>query len=530
MSTPKRRLEKGSNTSSSSKLLKGSFMIMISYFIFRFGGYVYRLLMARLLGPEGYGLWGLTLPFQGVLMILSAAGFTTAIARYVSHYKALGDDQMARQVVFTSLKFMMFMGIFFALVMFFSAPYIANNYFHKPEVMYPLQAVALITPFSVIVGAFRGSFQGLYKMEYIVATRAVEQVFTIVLGVVLVSIGFYAAGAVLGTAFGFMASAISAVIIFRKYLWKYLPAPDPEFKFTVMQELGLIKSFLGYSIPVAITALSEMGIYDISTLVMGYFLAANFIGYYTAADPIARFPLVISLAVATVMLPAASEASALKDKKLLTTYVVQSYRYVTLIVLPMCIGISLFAQPIMELLFGGVYVNGAGALSILVIGMAFYTLFMVSSSISQGIGHSRIPMYILLAGVGINLALNWAFVSIYGTIESSAVATTIAAFLIMVAILWKVFKITQIRLPYGAFGKIIIASFIMSITIIFLPQNLYGLIAAFIIAPVVYTGALILFKGFEKRDVRMMRRIGGKLGPLSGIFEKVVKFIEKYAQ
>ena len=39
---------------------------MISNLIFRVGGYIYRVLMARLLGPEGYGLVGLTLPFQGV--------------------------------------------------------------------------------------------------------------------------------------------------------------------------------------------------------------------------------------------------------------------------------------------------------------------------------------------------------------------------------------------------------------------------------------------------------------------------------
>src|SRR5665648_173091 len=99
---------------------------------------------------------------------------------------------------------MTILGIFFALVIFFSADWIALNWFHKPAVAYPLQAVALITPFSVIVGAFRGSFQGLYKMEFIVVTRAAEQIFTIIFAVVLVSLGFYAAGAVMGTGLGFL--------------------------------------------------------------------------------------------------------------------------------------------------------------------------------------------------------------------------------------------------------------------------------------------------------------------------------------
>lgn len=484
--------------------------------------------MARMLGPEGYGILGYTLFFQGVFQVLSAGGLPPAIAKYVSQHKALEEDQMASQVVFTSLKFMMFLGIFFSLVMFFIGPIIANNIWHKPAAVLPLQAVALITPFSVIVGAFRGAFQGIYKMEYVVITRAVEQVFMIVFAVVLVMLGFYAAGAVIGTGIGFMASAVSAIIIFKKYMWKYLPSLDPEHKFNFRQELGLIKTLLIFSIPVIITALSEMTIYGASLVILGIFMATKFSGYYNAVDPIARLPLVISLSVATAILPAASEAFALKDQKLLTTYVVQSYRLVVLTVLPLCIGIAIFAKPLLELLFGSNFVFGSGALSILVIGMAFYTMFMVSSSIAQGLGYPRLPMYILVVGSIINVALNWFLIQSYGII-GAALATTITAFIIMIPILWKTYNITKISLPFGSFAKITLASTIMGLGIFLLPQTILGLILAIIIAPVIYTIALVFLKGFEKRDVRIMRRMGSKLGPLSSINEKLVKFIEKYS-
>ena len=517
-----------STSKGAAKLIRGSFLLMISNLLFRVGGYVYRFLMARMLGPEGYGILGYTLFFQGVFQVLSAGGLPPAIAKYVSQHKALEEDQMASQVVFTSLKFMMFLGIFFSLVMFFIGPIIANNIWHKPAAVLPLQAVALITPFSVIVGAFRGAFQGIYKMEYVVITRAVEQVFMIVFAVVLVMLGFYAAGAVIGTGIGFMASAVSAIIIFKKYMWKYLPSLDPEHKFNFRQELGLIKTLLIFSIPVIITALSEMTIYGASLVILGIFMATKFSGYYNAVDPIARLPLVISLSVATAVLPAASEAFALKDQKLLTTYVVQSYRLVVLTVLPLCIGIAIFAKPLLELLFGSNFVFGSGALSILVIGMAFYTMFMVSSSIAQGLGYPRLPMYILVVGSIINVALNWFLIQSYGII-GAALATTITAFIIMIPILWKTYNITKISLPFGSFAKITLASTIMGLGIFLLPQTILGLILAIIIAPVIYTIALVFLKGFEKRDVRIMRRMGSKLGPLSSINEKLVKFIEKYS-
>ena len=245
----------------SSKVAKGSAIILIGNVIFRVGGYLYRFLMASLLGPAAYGILGLTTPFQGIFQVLSAAGLPPAIAKYVSEYNALDEEDLARQTVFTALKIMVFLGFFFGLIMVFVAAPIITNYYHKPEALLPLQAVGLITPFSVIVGAFRGAFQGVYKMEYILYTRAIEQIFMILFATALVILGLSTFGAVLGSVLGFAASAVSAVYIFKRYMGKYIPPANPDFKFSLRQELGLAKRLLFFSIPVTITALAEMGIY-----------------------------------------------------------------------------------------------------------------------------------------------------------------------------------------------------------------------------------------------------------------------------
>ncbi len=521
------KIELSERSNGSSKILRGSFLMMISYLFFRVGGYLYRFILSRMLGPDGYGLVGLTTPFQGIFQVLSAGGFPPAISKFVAQHNAVDEKDMARQVILTSLKFMMVAGTLFGILIFFSADWIANFYFHKPAMVYPLQAVALITPFSVIVGAMRGAFQGVYKMELVVVSRAVEQVFMIGMAVVLVSIGFYAAGAVLGTAFGFIASSAVSLILLKKYVWALFPKPST--KISLKDELILLKTLLVFSIPVAITALSEMAIYDVGPLVIGRYLPAHDAGYYTTADPIARLPLIISLSVAAVILPAASEAASLKDHKLLENYITQSYRYVLLLVLPLCVGIAAFAQPLLGLLFGQDYILGAPALSILVVGMTFYTLFMVSSSIVQGIGHPRLPMIILIIGTVINIVLNFLMVPVYGII-GAAIATTIVAFIIMVVMLWKTLHITKVKLPYLDFIKIGISSTIMGIPLLLLPKTYLGLLISVIISPILFTIIFALIGGFTKRDVRVIRRYRHKMGPLSGVVEGVVKFIERFAK
>jgi len=513
-----------------SKLARGSFLILMGNMIFRVGGYIYRVLMAALLGPSAYGILGATLPFQGIFQVLAAGGLPPAIAKYVSQYIALEEDDLARQTIYTSLKIMIFLGIFFGLIMvFFVAPYIANVFWAKPESLLPLQAVSLITPFSVIVGAFRGAFQGVYKMEYILYTRAFEQLFMISFASAFIIIGLSAFGAVLGTSVGFMASALVSVILFKKYMWKYIPQPSQGFKFSLKEELALAKELVIFSVPVTVTALAEMAIYSACTIIMAKFLASQFIGYFTAADPIARLPLMISISIATTILPATSAAFSTKNHELLTKYVSQAYKYGMILVIPICIGIALFAKTIMATVYftNSDFTNGAMALSILVIGMTFYSLFAISASIVQGIGNPRIPMYVLLGGTAITIVLSWIMIPLYG-IEGGALATTIASFIMMIPILILTFRMTKVTPPIAFFGKLLLASLVMGASILLLPETLLGLIVGIVICPVIYLIVLILVKSFDSDDISAIRRFSHKFGPLSSIINKLLNIIERF--
>ncbi|MDR3223288.1 MAG: flippase [Methanobrevibacter sp.] len=514
----------------SSKIAKGTILIIIGNGIFRIGGYIYRFLMAGLLGPSSYGILQATLSFQGIFQVLASGGIPPAIAKYISEYTALDEYALARQTIYTSLKIMIFLGLLSTLlIVFFVAPWLAYSFFDKPEYIYPLQAVGLITPFSVIVGAFRGAFQGAYKMEYILYTRAFEQFLIIIFSVALVIIGFSVVGAAFGSAIGFLGSAILSVIIFKKYMGKYIPKPDNEYKFTIKEELNLAKKIATFSIPVIITGLAEMGIFAISTFVLTRFLESNFVGYFGAADPISRFPLMISTSLATTILPATSASFAQKNFKQLQKYVLQAYKYSMIVIVPMCIGLALFSKQVLELVYftNHDYTLGAGALSILVIGMSFYSMFAISSSIVQGIGNPKIPTYILAIGAIVTLILNWIMVPVYG-IVGAAMATTIACFFLMVPMVYISLKLTKSSFPNIFFIKIILTSAIMGGVILLIPKTVFGLIVGLILCPIIYLISLILVKTFEFEDLESIKELSHKFGPLNKLVSKLIDLIEKF--
>lgn len=512
-----------------NKLIRGSLIILIGNIIFRLGGYVYRFLMAILLGPTAYGILGITLPFQGIFQTLSAGGLPPAIAKYVAEYEAINEHDMARHTIYTALKIMIFLGLFFGILMIFVvSPWLAYGYLEKPAALIPLQIVGLITPFSVIVGAFRGAFQGVYKMEYIVYTRAVEQLGMILFATAFVLIGLSTVGALWGTVLGYSLSVVVAIYIFKVHMPKYIPKPSENFVFTRKDELTLVGTLVKFSIPVIITAIAEMLIYNICTIVMGRFLTFEDIGFFAAADPIARLPLIISISIATTILPASSEAFKLKDNLTLQKYVSEAYKYSLLFVVPMCVGLALFASPTLRILYfkNPAYVAGASALAILSIGMTFYSIFAISTSIIQGIGNPRIPMYILVGGTIVTGVLNWIMVPSLG-IAGGALATSIACFLMMVPCIYFVFKLTKTKAPTKSIVKILIASLIMGIFALIIPKTTLYLFPGIFACIILYFFALILVKFFQKEDIDSLRQLSSKLGPIAKIVNRLLNLIEK---
>ena len=512
-----------------NKLVRGSLIIFIGNIIFRIGGYVYRFLMATLLGPTNNGILGTTLSFQGIFQTLASGGLPPAIAKYIAEYEAVDDHNMARQTIYTSLKIMVFIGLSLGVLMIFViAPYIANVYMGKPEVMVPLQIIGLITPFSVVLGAFRGAFQGVYKMEYIIYTRAIEQLGMILFATAFVLIGLSVVGALWGTVIGYSLAAVASVLIFKFYMGKYIPLPSDDFKFSFKDEMKLAWVLIKFAIPVIITAIAEMLIYNICTIVMGKFLTMTDVGFFTASDPIARLPLMISISIATTILPASSEAFKVKDVKTLQKYVGESYKISLLFVIPMCIGLALFSDPTLRLLYfkNPAYVAGSTALGILAIGMTFYSIFAISTSIIQGIGNPRIPMYILVGGSVVTAILCWILVPIMG-IAGGAAATTLACFLMMVPCVYFVFKLTNTKAPTLSVVKILIATFIMAIFGLFIPKTTLWLFPGIFMCIIVYFFALIIVKFFTKEDIETFRGYSNKVGPLSGFVNKLLNFIEK---
>jgi len=188
----------------------------------------------------------------------------------------------------------------------------------------------------------------------------------------------------------------------------------------------------------------------------------------------------------------------------------------------------LFSKEILGLIFftNPEYMNGFMSLSILVIGMTFYSIYSISSSIVQGIGNPKIPMYLLIVGCIVTFILGWYMIPCLG-IVGGALATTVSSVLMTVPMFMIQFRLTQTNPPYEFIFKVLVSSAVMGIPSFFL-NGAFGLIIGLLICPVIYVFMIILLKTFSHEDIGGLRRLFEKAGPLNKYFNRFFDFMEKY--
>ena len=116
-------------------LLKGS---SIS-FLFRLGGlglaYIFALLVARTLGAESWGIYSLCLAVVTLLGIVGRLGFDTALLRFNAQLKAQKNYGLLKVYNRFSYKIVFASSLVLTILMYFSATFIAEYIFHKPNLV-----------------------------------------------------------------------------------------------------------------------------------------------------------------------------------------------------------------------------------------------------------------------------------------------------------------------------------------------------------------------------------------------------------
>ncbi len=206
---------------SKQSFLKGTLILIIAGFFTKLLGFINRMVMARILGPEGVGLYMMAIPTMLLLLTLTQMGLPVAIAKLVAEAEARNESFRIKKILVVSLGITGVLSIVFTVSLLLLAPIIATTLLTDTRAIYPLYAIIPIVPIIALSSVLRGYFQGLQNMKPTAYGQVIEQIVRITLVAVLslaflpLGIEYAAAGAMLSAICGELASLLYMVYLFK---------------------------------------------------------------------------------------------------------------------------------------------------------------------------------------------------------------------------------------------------------------------------------------------------------------------------
>lgn len=334
-------------------------------------GSVNRILLSRLLGGEGIGLYQMAYPVYLLLLAISAAGIPVAISIIVAGFLAQKDYANVRQVFRVSLRLMACVGAVLAVCLVLAAGWLVDaGVITDARAYYSLIALTPAIFFATILASFRGYFQGHQLMTPPAVSQIVEQfirvVTMVVLAYVLLPYGLEYAAA--GAAFGAVPGSLTGLVVmgcFYRYYRKQwqtdavkMQAPAAE----LVRSRALIKHLLLLALPVSCANILVPVTSSIDVLLVPGRLidsglsveqATAQFGYLAGmAQPLLLMATIPTMSLATSLVPAVSEAFALNKWHIIEQKAATAMKLCCLITVPASVGMWVLAEPISCLLYG----------------------------------------------------------------------------------------------------------------------------------------------------------------------------------
>ncbi len=446
-----KRLKKTANS-----FMKNVAILIFSQLLIKVLGLIYKLVITNVpgFGDTGLGYYSAGYQIYALLLTLSSIGIPSVISKLVSERIAIGDTKGAQRIFSVAFKFFTTVGFVLSFGLFFGADFIATNILNVPDVAHVMRVLSPAIVFVAMSAVYRGYFSGQQNMKPTSVSQTLEQFLNCLLSITFV----YACvgkDTYIMAAAGNLSTTCAIVITFVYLLMYYkhnrlntkgsMPSPERG-----KSNKELLKTILGISIPITVSSLISVisGVIDTATvsncIQIAYeapdmtkealeALAMESTGILSKVDTLVSFPLAINLAFSTALVPAVSEALAIKDKKTASRRLSFSFFASLIIILPCSLGFIALADPILKMLYPTAS-NGAGVFMIASVSMILTALSQTMTGGLYGVNQSKIPAIAAGLGAAIKFILNMILIrnpniGIYGASISSFVYAIIVFFI-----------------------------------------------------------------------------------------------------
>jgi O-antigen/teichoic acid export membrane protein len=292
-----------------------------------------------------------------------------------------------------------------------------------------------------------------------------------------------------------VANAINFVYVTVTYAWKfYLP--------NIEVDLNFWKPTIKEALPLSLTSIFAIMVFRVDTVMLSIIRGVEAVGFYNAAYRLMEALIFFPAVYVTSIFPVFSTLYVTSHKPLKSAYE-KSFKYLTIVSLPIAVGTTLLADQIILLIFKSAYFPSILTLQILIWVLPFSFVNYMLGSLLTSMNRQYVLLKITVVSLALNVGMNLIFIPVYSYLGAAFVTVITDAFAVALSFYVASKLVSKIEIHKVIF-KPAVASLIMAGFILLFKMNLFIVI---IISTVIYFAVLVAIKAFTTEDYDLFRQI-----------------------
>ena len=319
------------------KFMKSVIILLIGGLLTKLLGMLIKIIMSRLIGTEGLGLYMMVLPTFSLFIGFGQFGFPTALSKLVAEKR-----KNNLKLFFSILPISILINFLLVLIIIITAPILSTKLLHDNRCYLPILAIAVVIPFTSLSSICRSYFFGKERMTPHVISNLVEDIVRLILMIIGIPY-FLPKGlqyAVCYIILSNVISELSSILV----LFLFLPKKIQIKKADLIPKKDYMKESLSIGIPNTTgRLLGSIGYFLEPILLTSTLIALGYSSKYITIEygilsgyvmPLLLLPSFFTMAISQALLPIVSREYIQKNYKFVKRKIKQAITYSLLIGLP----------------------------------------------------------------------------------------------------------------------------------------------------------------------------------------------------
>ena len=412
-----------------SSFIEGTFIATLAIIIVKIMGMLYVIPFYAIIGVEGSALYAYAYTIYNIFLDVSTIGFPIAMSKITNEYNTLKMMDAKQRAYKIAMAFMRFMTITIFIILFIFARSLATFLLKNisggntiDDVTTAIRCVSL----AILVIPYLSVTKGYLQGHKIINIPSIGNIIEQVVRIAIVLIGSFVAIKVLnlGYAVGVDVALLGAFgggLVTYAYIKFKMNQNKKEFglnenvKKDKITNKEITKKIISYAVPFIIinTVASFYNLIDMKlVLETMHFLRFDGLTVEHMATAISTWAPKINMIINSIamgmtisLIPTIVEAYTLKKWKEVEKRINSSLKMILFISLPMAVGLSYLSSSVWSVFYGEDII-GSSILSLSVFSAVALNVYMVTSSIVQGLNKFKTVYIASITGFVVNTALD----------------------------------------------------------------------------------------------------------------------------